>query len=53
MTETGSIVLQILSVISVLLLLILEFCEKVLDKRNLISLKLAALVVIFLFVSNV
>ncbi|HHD2753238.1 TPA: hypothetical protein ACOTG0_002047 [Clostridium perfringens] len=53
MTEIGSMIFQIMSIISICFLLLLEFFKKGLSKRCLISFKLAALLIIFIYVSNV
>lgn len=53
MTEIGSIIFQTMSIISICFLFLLEFFKKELSKRCLISLKLAALLIILIYVSNV
>ncbi|EOT2968662.1 MULTISPECIES: hypothetical protein [Clostridium] len=53
MTETGAIVFQFLSIISLGFLFFLEVIKKELSKGSLTSLRLAALMVILIYVSNV
>ena len=53
MTETGAMICQILSIISLMFLFFLEAIEKEFDKCNLKPLKVAALVVILIYVSNI
>lgn len=53
MTETGAMICQVLSIVSLMFLFFLEAIEKELGKCNLKPLKVAALIVILIYVSNV
>lgn len=53
MTEAGTIIFQVLSIISIGFLFLLEFIKQELSKRSLLAFKAAALLIIFIYISNV